>query len=108
MKEYMFEYVEYFEDNHEEIFRISINKDQMVIAEGEKSKTIFERGTELLTFEGIVENRFHFVLYKEVYEYSFRVNKDILLDEEKPLFDERLSENYQNRWIRISLRLIVK
>ena len=100
------EYVEYYEDSGKEISHHDFDIKDLRIEEGEKSKTLLIEGNTLVSFVGIEDGKIHLILYNEVYEYSYRVVAEALLDEANPVCEGRREQNRESRWINYRFKLI--
>ena len=101
------EYLEYLEVAKTTVTHTFFNSDELKERNGRKIIHV-DTGDLNLTFSGVVNDQYYLSLYREVYEYSYRKIKDIVLDELHPIFDERIDKQSGSEWLRIMIRLIKK
>ena len=101
------EYLEYLEVSKTTITHTFFSSDELQERNGKKLIHL-DTGDLNLTVSGVVNDQYYLSLFREVYEYSYRKIKDIVLDEAHPIFDERIEKHSDNEWLRIMIRLIKK
>lgn len=102
--EYDVELAEYLEDSN--IFRMHCfySSNDLKEKNGKERISIY-CGTRIITISSVINDQYYCTLYEEIYEYSYRKIKDFILDENNLLFDERIEQLNDKKWVRVMVKL---